>query len=397
MHPTGRHVLAAGVILLCTVGLIQPGADLNASLQAAPVLYVAPTGVDTGRCTRSRPCASFDRAYALARPGATVKVAGGKYGTQSIQFRPDRRSPKVVFEPASTARVTLNGELTVRATQIEFRRMTLNELRLLREARDVVFRSVRNRGFWVEGSTNVSFFGGEVTCGRCGYHPFIIDGGAPDFTPPRNILFDGVYFHDWHAAEEGQHTECLQILSGDRITIRNSVFKNCATADGGRGSTGNLQISWIGRGTKTRNILIENNFFYRAGNRYAINAGDWINLDFRYNSFAAPIIVLSGWGDGTPVELVGNVMPFGGCQGSRTGPGKSSPLVYRHNVLDGGVCDSTDVNAPSGFVDPRQNLRLRPTSRAVNAGDPARYPARDIDGERRPKGGRPDAGADERR
>ena len=200
--------------------------------------------------------------------------------------------------------------------------MTLNELRVLREARNVVLRNVRNRGFWMEGPANVSFLGGEVTCGRCGYHPFIIDGGAPDFAPPRNILFDGVYFHDWHAAEEGQHTECLQILSGNGITIRNSVFKNCATADGGRGATGNLQISWIGRGQKTRNILIENNFFYRSGNRFAINAGDWINLDFRYNSIAAPIIILSGWGDGTPVELVGNVMRFSGCEGDKDGRGQ---------------------------------------------------------------------------
>jgi hypothetical protein len=326
-----------------------------------------------------------------------VKVAGGSYGAQTIRYRPGRKAPSVVFEPAGAVPVSIAGELTVRATRLELRRMTLPDLEIQRDASYVVFRNIRNRGFWIQGSSNVSFVGGEVTCGRCPFHPFVIDGGAPDYPPPRNILFDGVYFHDWHAAEEGQHTECLQILGGDGITIRNSIFKNCATADGGRGATANLQISWIGRGQKTRDILIENNFFYRSGNHYAINAGDWANLDFRYNSIAGPIIVGSGWGDGTPVEFVGNVMGMGECQGPRTGTGTSANYVYRYNVIAGGRCGSTDKNAPSGFVDPARNLRLRPSAAAVNSGDPASHPARDIDGERRPKGGRPDAGADERR
>jgi hypothetical protein len=290
----------------------------------------------------------------------------------------------------------LNGELIVAATHLELRGMALNDLRVTKDAAMVVFRNIRNRGFWLEGPSNISFIGGEVTCGRCPFHPFIIDGGAPDFRPPRGIVFDGVLFHDWHAAEADQHTECLQILAGDGITIRNSVFRNCATADGGRGATGDLQISWIGRGSKTRNVLIENNFFYRSGNLYAINAGDWINLAFRYNSIAAPIIILGGWGEGTPVELTGNVMQFSGCQATKSGRGKSSPLIYRYNVLSGGACHSTDRNAPSGFVNPRTDLRLRPNAAAVNAGDPAKYPRQDIDGERRPRGGRPDAGADER-
>ena len=326
-----------------------------------------------------------------------VEIAAGRYGMQTIQFRPGRRGPKVIFQPAPKATVTVTGELTIRATHLELRRMTLNNLELPRDAGNVTLRGIRNHGFWIEGASNITFLGGEVTCGKCPFHPFLTDGGSPDNRPPRKILFDGVYFHDWHASEAGQHTECLQILSGDGVTIRNSVFKNCATADGGRGATANLQISWIGRGPKTRNILVENNFFYPSGSSFAINAGDWINLDFRYNSIAGPIIVGSGWGDGTPVEFVGNVMRFSECQGPRTGSGTSSKYIYRYNVLDGGTCGPTDKNAPAGFVDPTKNLRLKPNAAAVNSGDPASHPRRDIDGERRPKGGRPDAGADERR
>lgn len=365
-------------------------------LALAQTLYVAPAGSDSGGCTKSQPCASFDRAYALARPGAVVLVAGGRYGSQTIQFRARRKAPKVVFRPATKARVTLAGDTRVHATQLELQRMAIDSLDVLREASYVTFRSVVSRGFWIQGSSNVSFVGGEVTCGRCSYHPFLVDGGDPDFRPPRKILFDGVFFHDWQTAEAGQHTECLQILAGDGVTIRNSVFRDCATADGGRGATASLHISWLGRGPKTRNILVENNFFYPSGNYFVINSGDWINVDFRYNSISGPVIVGSGWGDGTPVEFVGNVMRMGACQGPRTGSGIHSRYLYRYNVIDGGTCGPTDVNAPSGFVDPRRNLRLRPGAAAVNRGDPKLHPKRDIDGEKRPKGGRPDAGADER-
>ena len=80
----------------------------------------------------------------LARPGTVVRVAGGRYGAQTIQFRPGRVGPKVIFQPASSARVTFAGELTVRATHLELRRMTLNDLDIQREASFVTFRGIRN-------------------------------------------------------------------------------------------------------------------------------------------------------------------------------------------------------------------------------------------------------------
>lgn len=362
-------------------------------LAAVQTLYVAPAGSDNAGCTRSQPCASFDRAYALARPGAIVLVAGGRYGSQTIQFRSGRKAPKVVFRPATSARVTLAGDTRVHATQLELQRMAIDNLDVLRDASHVTFRNVVNRGFWIQGSSNVSFVGGEVTCGRCSYHPFLVDGGEPDFRPPRKILFDGVYFHDWYVSTAGQHTECLQILAGDGVTIRNSVFRNCATVGGG--ATANLHISWLGRGPKTRNILVENNFFYRSGNTYAIQSGDYRNVAFRFNSIVGPMVVFGGYGDGTPVELVGNIMGFSGCTAPRLGKGTIARLVFRHNVLDGGKCHSTDRNGPSGFVNPASDLRLRKGALAINAGDPTRFPSKDIDGDKRPRGGRPDAGADE--
>jgi hypothetical protein len=288
------------------------------------------------------------------------------------------------------------AQLTVAATHVEFRNFTVQDLEVPQEADDVVFRNIHDHGVWMQGPSNISMIGGEVTCGVCAYHSHIDPGPPPEYRPPRNIVFDGVYFHDWQAATPDQHTECLQILAGDGITIRNSVFKECATGHGGWGATGDLHVSWLGDGPKTRNILLENNFFYRSGNMYAIQANDYANLQLRYNSIAGPIIIFGGFGDGTPVRLVGNVMQFSGCtaQPSRNGV-PSAPLVFEHNVLAGGKCGASDVNAASGFVDPAGNLHLKRGAAAVNRGDPRLRPTRDIDGQRRPLGRATDAGADE--
>jgi hypothetical protein len=387
--------LAVASLVFLSIAVVPAGGAARSTSEARPQLFVSPSGSDAGSCTRAAPCASFARAYVVAKPGSIVNVAGGRYANQEIPARPSRKGRKVILRPAGRARVTVTGEFFVRGSYVELRNMNLRDLEIPREAHHVTFRNIRNRGFWMQGPSNISFIGGEVTCGVCPYHPQL-QAGAGDGRPPRKILFDGVNFHDWHAAGS-EHTECLQIGAGNGITIRNSVFKNCGTANGGRGATANLHISWFGRGPVTRNIVIENNFFYRSGNAYAIQAGDYAGLELRYNSIVGPILVGGGWGDGTPVRFVGNIMGFGDCQAPRTGSGPVAPFVYSHNVLQGGKCDGTDRDAPSGFIDPNRNLRLRRGAAAINRGNPKSYPRRDIDGQKRPRGGRPDAGADEAR
>jgi hypothetical protein len=109
------------------------------------------------------------------------------------------------------------------------------------------------------------------------------------------------------------------------------------------------------------------------------------------------VIVFGGFGDGTPVQFIGNVMRYSSCKSQPSASGPVAPLAFKYNVQQGGTCGPTDVNAPLGFVDPARNLHLRAGAAAINHGDPASYPARDIDGNRRPRGPRPDAGADELR
>jgi chitodextrinase len=357
-------------------------------------VYMSPSGSDANPCSQGQPCRTFDRAYRVASSGATVEVAGGSYPGQTINPDNSKTSTSdVIFRPASGASVTVTGEIEANGAHFELRDMTIDQINFPRSADDITLRNVINHGMWMQGPSNISIIGGEITCATCNYHSHIQNGGS-DSRPPTNILFDGVYFHDWQS-QAGEHTECLQILGGDRVTIRNSTFKNCATANGGLGATADLHISSYGTGPVTRNILIENNFFFRSGNTYAIQSGDYSNLDFRYNSIVGPILVGGGWGDGTPVEFVGNIMGFGNCQAPVTGAGPVAPFVYRYNTLQGGTCSTTDKNAAAGFIDATNNLHLATGAAAVNAGDSTNYPATDIDGQARPMGSAPDAGADE--
>jgi chitodextrinase len=355
-------------------------------------VYMSPSGSDGNPCTASQPCLTVDRAYHVAAPGGTVELAAGTYSGGTVN--PDASktsSADVVFRPAAGASVTITGTLDVHAAHMEFRDMTVNEFNFPRQADDVTARNVVNHGVWMQGASNISFIGGEITCGFCAYHSHIENGGS-DSRPPTNILFEGVSFHDWHSVS-GEHTECLQILGGDNVTIRNSTFNNCGTGNGGLGATGDLFVGFIdgGSGPVTKNILLENNFFYPSGNPYAIQMSDLQNLDLRYNSISGAIIMFDRAGPGTGMDFVGNIMRFNGCTAESNGVA----INWRYNVMQGGICGSTDRNAAAGFVDANSNLHLAAASAAINAGDPTSYPARDIDGQTRPAGAAPDAGADE--
>src|SRR5262249_33796571 len=103
--------LGAGVIVVATL----LGVTVRSAVAAPPSLYVRADGNDASRCSRSVPCASFRRAYSLARAGATVFVAAGIYPTQTL-FANNARltaSSRVVFRPLSgkviVARADLEG------------------------------------------------------------------------------------------------------------------------------------------------------------------------------------------------------------------------------------------------------------------------------------------------
>jgi chitodextrinase len=367
---------------------------VSASTSACPTsgasVFMSTSGSDSNPCSQAAPCQTFNRAYHAAAPGATVEVAAGTYGGETIGADSSKTNgADVIFQPATGATVTVNS-FTFQNAHMELRNMRVNDANFPRQADHITMRNVINRGVFMQGASNISIIGGEITCPSCNYHSHIENGGS-DNAPPRNILFDGVYFHDW-MSQGGEHVECLQILGGDGVTIRNSIFKNCGTGNGGQAATGDLHIAWLNAGgPMTQNILLENNFFYPSGNPYVIQMDDYANIDLRYNSLAGPILMFDRSGPGTGIDIVGNIMKASNCRVESS----SDAVNWRYNVIQGGTCGSTDKNAAPGFIDANNNLHLASGSAALNAGDPSSYPSKDIDGQSRPMGSAPDAGADE--
>jgi hypothetical protein len=102
---------------------------LSAKPRASAVTYVTPRG-DDARCVRgnqARPCASLDRAFAVAWLGDTVIVAGGDYPAQVITGKKRRQTgtnlPDVVIHPKRGAVVRLAGLRVDGASHLTLRRL----------------------------------------------------------------------------------------------------------------------------------------------------------------------------------------------------------------------------------------------------------------------------------
>ena len=189
----------------------------------------------------------------------------------------------------------------------------------------------------------------------------------------------------------GRHVDCIQILGGHDITVRNSRFYGCATSD-------ILARPYIDTLT---NILIENNFFQAVtnpGQTLSIGSGSGEDscsgVVIRYNtSFDG---AFNGGCNDNPVEVYGNIMSTGACN--------SVGFQWDHNVFPPGWSATCGTNARScmptfAVADlSTADLHLSPTDDcAVDQGDPDRVIPTDIDGEARPRGAAPDIGADEAR
>jgi hypothetical protein len=255
-------------------------------------------------------------------------------------------------------------------------------------ADDVVFRSIRATGMYVDSSRDIRVLGGS-------YGPSVdndagqIRPSCPGCAAPQGILLDGVVFHDATLTPGSDaHVECLQVGEVDGLTIRNSRFNNCETH--------NVFISpWWGG--PERNILLENNFGGNVRTGYygfRVAAGDASdlceNITFRYNSAETAFLIQCGQAQN--VSMIANVGPYvpWACD---------TRITYIRNVFQGAKCGATDLNAPSDFVDPAANdLHLKPGAPAIGHGYRKSFPKRDIDGRPRPihKGRMPDAGAAER-
>jgi hypothetical protein len=316
-----------------------------------------------------------------------VEVAAGSYGSQSIGVDGSKTSSvDVVFRPAAGASVSL-GSLKVWGKHVEVREMVLSGWTVEAGAADVTFRNLDvNGGIFINGGDSISIIGGSVGPG-VDYHPQFAPW--PVGSPITNILIDGVEFHDWTRSNSSVHTECLQIAGGNGVTIRNSVFRNCAVFA--------LSITEYNGSGPPRNYLIENNVFGTSiGGYYSLqfnsNASALRDILIRNNSSTQEFLIDNQQPTISNVRAVANVAPIApwNC---------SSRVTYAYNVWQGAACSPTDRNVSSlGFRNPGAlDLHLVAGAAAIGRGDPANHPATDIDGDARPSGGAPDAGADEYR
>jgi hypothetical protein len=363
-------------------------ASISAATSACPAttatVFLAPNGSDGNPCTQSAPCQSFDRGYRVAQPGQTVQLAGGTYGSQTINTDSSKTSTSdVFFRPAPGAAVT-TGSLDVNGDHMSFQDFTIQgDWSTFNSTDDVTFRNLTVvGGVFTSSSSNISVIGGSVGPMLNTKPQF---GNWPSGTKNRNLLVDGVLFHDITRNDPNVHIECLLIGGTDGLTVRNSRFRNCDVFD--------LSIGEMNGSGPNTNVTIENNFFDTSNGYFSLdfntNSSSLTNVLIRNNSSTQEMYLGNAIPTLTNYRAVGNIAPVSpwNCD---------NRIAYSYNVFQGGTCGPTDINAPAGFRNPSTlDFHLVSGAAAINHGNPASYPATDIDGQARPMGGAPDAGADE--
>lgn len=329
------------------------------------------------------PCGTnLNTAYQSAGGGDTLTLGACSYPGVTLANAPGKG--QVTFQGVPG---TVVSDVTVQTSNVEFRDVKISsDAEVLAPSpvtniSNVTFRNLTAARFYAIGNvSNVNVVGGS-------YGPSVdnhsqvkaynsFDGGYPS-----QVTVDGATFHDSTRSGSGVHTECLQIIAGSDIVVRNSRFTNC---------DGTSDIAVAADMGPTSRVTVENNWFDNKGDSgFAAQLSAAVKgLTFQYNSSTWPVIV------NNPCNACGfvfraNVLPFSWsfCAANAT---------YIRNVIAGGTCSASDRNAPSGFVNAAAfDLHLATGSAAIDGGDATSFPSGDIDGDSRPAGNGPDAGADE--
>lgn len=266
---------------------------------------------------------------------------------------------------------------------------------------DVVIKNFRGKYAFIRAS-NVTVEGGEFgnfsACASSNPEDGFRFWGGSGSAEPRNDKIVGVRIHDVTAGSDnecggtphaGYHVDCVQTQGGVNITIRDSVFYDCPTSD--------IQAEPFG-GAVEKNWLIENNFFGPTSCCNSIvlmqasAGGDCSSFVVRYNDMEQP--VNAGNCGGAPLQMYANVFTSNVSECDQHVAEAYDVYVRGNTARCRGVGNR---RCNPRFLAPNAkppNYRLAKSDRcARGAGDPKRFPLRDIGGRRRPQGARPDAGA----
>jgi hypothetical protein len=324
-----------------------------------PSVFLAPTGDDDGPCTRSRPCKTLGRGYRVAAPGAIVQLSGGRYDAQEIgpDERKRSRTP-VTFRPEQGRHARI-GHLIVLpgAGHLAFEWLGFPDGWEVGPSDDgpptvdVTFRNTTGPRFWIMNAQGIRVLGGN-------YGPSV-DGGPQikvyngwSSAEPRDVVVDGVYFHDHTASRPEIHTECLQVYAGIRITIRNSKFENCD-------STGALQLT-RSYDADVDQIRVEHNWFGTGGNAYySVQTSVCAGTTYRGNVMGKGLSFSPCEFARKSVRMLENVLPY---NMTLCAPG----VTYSGNVVGGGRCSRADRRTGTA--------QIRATVRSTEASYPKRPP-----------------------
>jgi hypothetical protein len=249
----------------------------------------------------------------------------------------------------------------------------------------VTLRGSRAGILFIRSATNIRILGSEF--GPWENSVSQIGTGNNCDEVPRNIVLQRVYMHDFRSNPfNSVHEECLMVTGVQGLVIRESRFHRCEDF--------NILFKRFGTNVELRDITLENNWFdvpfpdgTSAIQFSSPGGGTYTNVLIRNNSFAGKLTIKP---DNTyrNFRVIANV---GTSYGGPCGRGVTTGF----NVWARGACRG-DRSARPGYRDQAEfDFHLAPGSAAIGFGHPTSFPARDIDGHKRPQGGRADAGADE--
>ena len=431
-----RRLLLAGLLVGC-LGFVS-----SAHAATLANLWVSTTG---GTCTRSAiptaylagaSCGSLNAAYAKANAGDLILIKGGTYGDQTIADRTDLAigSATVTMQIAEGETMTVNGSITISTHDLTLRgaespayfgtnaRIIINQTTPPDGELDLQIAGgqIGNRNLIVEGvhasSAFITSWGATIRFSEIGPHSPCVAGSAEDLvmiwttnigadTGAKNVTIQGNWIHQADdRACPGQaiarHMDAIgQYGSHDGLVVKQNRISWCGTQC----------IEFSG---PTNNVLFENNMVEETPANLCGGCGapgevtvdaTVTNITIRYNTISGNVNIVGG--SASPV-FTGNIfldtMPS--CSsGSMNG-------TFSHNVFHASAGVTCGTNAKRGTpllstgrlyspltsttVGADWHLSVSDTV-AKGAGDPLSFPVLDIDGQVRPIGLAPYAGANQ--
>ena len=193
-----RAALRRGLALLAAVS----GLLLAAPAAGAATRQVSPGGSDSGNCLASA-CRSLAYAYGQSASGDVVRVGAGAYPSQTVPGGHEGRD--------------LQGRRGRQAPPARQRRLE-------RRVTTVSRSTAPSRRPWpsTTAATTSTFRNGRI--GNVTDEKGALVSGT-------GFTFDNVVFHDVRVTDPSVHNECMYAIVVPGLTVRNSLFHNCATMD----------------------------------------------------------------------------------------------------------------------------------------------------------------------